>query len=539
MYLLLCLFSSAMAVLALSSWAAKQGSGFAVDELTGQLTGIGDYRRAVVQAGAAAIGILVAILLSNIDYRSLVNVWPVHVVLTWGLVLPTLIIRNVTIGPLTIGYNAGDTDNYSWYKLGGFTLQPTELAKISFILTFAMHLNNVRTRLNEPKELGKLLLHLAVPILIIHVQGDDGTAIIYAIIGCCMMFAAGLSWKYILGAVSAAAVAMATAFAFFSDKIGKGYQWYRILAVIDPDNKTGWAPSETIWKNIIYQQQRGEIALGSGGIFGNGLFGGSYYSVPNAHNDFILSWIGNAAGFVGCCVVLGVLFALVIKTFLTGARSEDLLGTFICAGIGGALLAQIAVNVGMNLLKMDSTLNVNAVCEGIRDVFRAGAKLSADDAEVYYLRYMNYVLPEKARAYEEQFLADFAKSNRSYARTPSGVTYAVEVLGDQEQIPVSDRDSVALRYIIRTADGADVYSSYERRDTLRTSLGSLNKGMKESVKLIGKGGKINAWMPSAVAYGSAGDKELGIRPNATLYYEIELVDLDKYTNWSRRNNLRR
>lgn len=140
----------------------------------------------------------------------------------------------------------------------------------------------------------------------------------------------------------------------------------------------------------------------------------------------------------------------------------------------------IGMNVGMNLLKMDSTLNVNAVCEGIRDVFRAGAKLSADDAEVYYLRYMNYVLPEKARAYEEQFLADFAKSNRSYARTPSGVTYAVEVLGDQEQIPVSDRDSVALRYIIRTADGADVYSSYERRDTLRTSLGSLNKGMKES-----------------------------------------------------------
>ena len=158
MYLLLCLFSSAMAVLALSSWAAKQGSGFAVDELTGQITGIGDYRRAVVQAGAAAIGILVAILLSNIDYRSLVNVWPVHVVLTWGLVLPTLVIRNVTIGPLTIGYNAGDTDNYSWYKLGGFTFQPTELAKISFILTFAMHLNNVRSRLNEPKELGKLLL---------------------------------------------------------------------------------------------------------------------------------------------------------------------------------------------------------------------------------------------------------------------------------------------------------------------------------------------------------------------------------------------
>ena len=348
-YLLLCILSSSFAVLALSSWAAKQGSGFALDDVTGQIVGIGDYRRAVVQAGAAAIGLCVAVLLSNVDYRSLVKVWPVHVAVTWGMVLPTLFIRNVTVGPLTIGYNAGDTDNYSWYKMGGFTLQPTELAKISFILTFAMHLNNVRGKINEPKELGKLLLHMLVPILIIHIQGDDGTAIIYGIIACCMMFSAGLSWKYIIGALSAAAVAVAVAFGFFSDKIGKGYQWYRILAVIDPENKTGWAPSETVWKNIIYQQQRGEIALGSGGIFGNGIFGGSYYSVPNAHNDFVLSWIGNATGFVGCCVVLGILFALVCKTFATGARSEDLLGSFICAGIGGALMAQIAVNVGMNL----------------------------------------------------------------------------------------------------------------------------------------------------------------------------------------------
>ena len=212
-----------------------------------------------------------------------------------------------------------------------------------------MHLNNVRSRLNEPKELGKLLLHLFVPIGIIHIQGDDGTAIIYGIIGCCMLFAAGLSWKYIIGAFAALAAAAAAAFAFFSDKIGKGYQWYRILAVIDPNNETGWAPSETVWKNIIYQQQRGEIAIGSGGIFGNGFFDGHYYSVPNAHNDFIFSWIGNAAGFVGCCVVLGVLLAIIIKTFATGAHSEDMLGSFICAGIGGAFMAQIFVNVGMNL----------------------------------------------------------------------------------------------------------------------------------------------------------------------------------------------
>ena len=195
----------------------------------------------------------------------------------------------------------------------------------------------MRTRLNEPKELGKLLLHLAVPILIIHVQGDDGTAIIYAIIGCCMMFAAGLSWKYILGAVSAAAVAMATAFAFFSDKIGKGYQCTASLPSSIPITRPAGPPARPSGRTSSTSSSAARSRLVPGGIFGNGLFGGSYYSVPNAHNDFILSWIGNAAGFVGCCVVLGVLFALVIKTFLTGARSEDLLGTFICAGIGGAL----------------------------------------------------------------------------------------------------------------------------------------------------------------------------------------------------------
>ena len=348
-YLFLCLFSSAMAVLMLASWAAEQGSGFAVDEITGQITGIGDFRRALVQAAAACLGVGVALVLSTVDYRSLVKVWPFHVAFTWGLVLPTLFIHNLSLGPLTIGYNAGDTDNYSWYKLGGFTFQPTELAKISFILTFAMHLNNVRSRINEPKELGKLLLHLPAPILLIHIQGDDGTAIIYGIIGCCMMFSAGLSWKYIVAALAALIAAISAAFMFLSDSIGKSYQWYRILAVIDPENETGWAPSEDVWKNIVYQQDRGEVALGSGGVFGNGLFSGDYYSVPNAHNDFIFSWVGNALGFVGCMLVLGILIALVIRTFAVGARSEDMLGSFICAGVGGALLAQIAVNVGMNL----------------------------------------------------------------------------------------------------------------------------------------------------------------------------------------------
>ena len=194
----------------------------------------------------------------------------------------------------------------------------------------------------------------------------------------------------------------------------------------------------------------------------------------------------------------------------------------------------IGMNVGLNLQRMDSTINVAAVCEGIRDAFRGETRLSVDEAETFYLSYVNYALPEKARAYEEQFLADIAKSNRSYARTSSGVTYTVEDVGDQNQIPTSERDTVALRWVIRTADGAEITSSYERGDTVRSALRDLRRGVQESVKLIGTGGRINAWMPADVAYGADGDKELGIAPNATLYYEIELVGLDKYANRFRR-----
>lgn len=190
----------------------------------------------------------------------------------------------------------------------------------------------------------------------------------------------------------------------------------------------------------------------------------------------------------------------------------------------------LGMNIGMNLQRMDSTLNAEAVCEGIRDVFRAGTKLTMADAETYYLRYQNYALPEKARAYEEQFLADIAKSNRAYARTSSGVTYTVDEVGDQERIPNSDRDTVAVRYVIRTADGAELYSSYERGDTLRNAVKDLRRGVRESLKLIGKGGRIHAWLPSATAYGAEGNAELGIGPNATLLYEMELVDVVKYNN---------
>lgn len=187
----------------------------------------------------------------------------------------------------------------------------------------------------------------------------------------------------------------------------------------------------------------------------------------------------------------------------------------------------IGLNVGQNLLKMDSTLNVEAVCMAIRDVYDDRRQMTFDEARGYYLRYVHYEQPEKIRAFEEQFLEDIRKSNRSYARTASGLTYTVESVGDETRTAQRDEDTVAIRYVARTADGREFHSSYERGDTLRTALGDLLPGMRESVRLVGEGGKLTAWLPAATAYGAAGNDSLEIKPNATLYCEIEVVKVEK------------
>ncbi len=337
-YLLLCISCSVLSVIALLSIGMDNG-GFQLDAFTGEITGLGNYRDALVQAGASCIGIVCAIILSCIDYRSLAKIWPVHVGITWGLVLLTL--THLTIGPITLGYAPSNTDNYSWIRVSSLSLQPTELAKISFILTFAMHLDNVREHVNEPKTLAKLLLHILVPVVIIHIQGDDGTGIVFACIGCMMLFSAGLSWKYILSAVAAGAVGLAAVLNFFPDML-KGYQVDRILALLYPDDPA--------YRDIIQQQKGGRVAIGSGEILGRGFFNDDHSYVINAQDDFIFSYLAQCIGFVGCAIVLAMLFGIAIRTLTTGLRSEDHIGTYICVGVFAAMAWQIIINLGMNTM---------------------------------------------------------------------------------------------------------------------------------------------------------------------------------------------
>ena len=129
-YLALCLLCSAFSVVGLWSVGVSQLGGSA--------------NKASVQFIASLLGMMLAVMVSTVDYRALARAWPLHAVLAWGLVLPTLVLHNVHAGFIVIGYDAGGTSNYSWYRVGGMTFQPTELAKLSFILTLAWHLDHVR-----------------------------------------------------------------------------------------------------------------------------------------------------------------------------------------------------------------------------------------------------------------------------------------------------------------------------------------------------------------------------------------------------------
>ena len=167
---------------------------------------IGD-RVALVQVIASLLGISAAIIISNFDYHFMARLWKLYMPASVFLVVLTFF----------IGMQVDETiDDKAWLRLPfGLTFQPSELLKICFILSFAYHLSKVKDELNKPTKLIPLCIHGGFPVLLIHFQGDDGTALIFAFIFLTMLFAAGLSWKYIVAAIPIVAAAVPIVWQYF------------------------------------------------------------------------------------------------------------------------------------------------------------------------------------------------------------------------------------------------------------------------------------------------------------------------------------
>jgi len=287
----------------------------------------GSHRQFYVQAAALLMGIVAAVVVSLYDYENLMRRW--YLIAALGLV-PVIL-------TFFIGYAPEGTDDKAWLWLpGNISFQPAELLKICFIVTFTTHLSRTR-EVNKLKNLILLCMHGALPVVLIHFQGDDGTALVFAVMFVAMMFAAGVNIRYFIAVGIAAVVAAPFVFFFIMNDDQKA----RILYLFDLESNL---------QGIGYQQWRGRIALANGGFFGQGLFNGSLTqtgNVPEGYNDFIFVSIGEELGFLGCLAIILVLGAICMRCVNVAKQSQKPAGKYICVGVFAMILAQSVINIGM------------------------------------------------------------------------------------------------------------------------------------------------------------------------------------------------
>ncbi len=291
----------------------------------------GSPKQFIVQVFSMVAGCGAAVVISLFDYKTFMKRWVL--VAAVGLI-PVLL-------TFVVGFGPAGTDDKAWLNLGFTTFQPSELLKACFMITFAYHISNVKEEINKLKYLIPVCLHGAIPVVLIHMQGDDGTALVFAVMVVSMLWAAGVKYKYFIIAFGVLLV-MAPVIYFFimnADQQARIQTMFDIEADIRGD---GW------------QQYRGRVALSNGGFWGQGYLKGSLTQmgragVPEGYNDFIFVTIGEELGFFGAAVVLILLAAITIRTLHVAKITNDFAGKLICVGFFGWLLAQIIMNIGMCL----------------------------------------------------------------------------------------------------------------------------------------------------------------------------------------------
>ena len=287
----------------------------------------GSLRPVIVQVFCMFLGIMAALVISSLDFEKYFRRW--YLIALLGLI-PVIL-------TFFIGFAPGSTDDKAWLDLGFTTFQPSELLKICFIMTFSLHLSKIKPNINKLKYLIPLCAHGSVPILLIHFQGDDGTALVFAVIMLFMMWSAGVSWKYFLGAFSAVLAASPLIYFFVMNDEHRA----RINLLFDIDADI---------KGVGYQQWLGRRALAGGGFTGQGYLKGTLTqsgTVPEGHNDFIFVGIGEELGFLGCLAVIILLVAICLRCVMIAKICTKDSGKYICIGVFAMLFAQAVINIGM------------------------------------------------------------------------------------------------------------------------------------------------------------------------------------------------
>ncbi|GHU67694.1 rod shape-determining protein RodA [Clostridia bacterium] len=220
------------------------------------------------------------------------------------------------------------------------TVQPAEVAKLAIIIRLAQRLSKKDKPLSSAWDFIRMGMIVALPVGIILLQGEMGSAVVILFFVLAMIIIAGVDARVILGILLTAG-AMIPPLVIYMQRSGS-YRFERLLAFFDP---------ATASSDITYQQRNAQIAVGSGGSLGQGLFrDGSLSSlnfVPEDHTDFIFSSIGETMGFAGCAVLLALYLLLVIRMIVLAFNTQDKFGQLIIVGVATMLMFHIYQGVGM------------------------------------------------------------------------------------------------------------------------------------------------------------------------------------------------
>ncbi len=309
-----------------------------------------------------AAGTATAAALCLVDYHTLAR-W--SLVAYWGMTTALLCVLIPGVGVMRFGARR-------WFDLGFFQMQPSEFAKLAFILALANFLSRPPDELRIPANFFKALGLIALPFLLIMKEPDLGSALVFLPVGLVMMYAAGVPARFLrrLLALVGMLVALFLVDVLFAPPNWQikleDYQRRRLLVYFGRDyaaGKTGEAEqlkARVQQRNDSYNVEQALISVGSGGLTGKGWRQGTQNALgflPRAvaHNDFIFSVIAEEKGFMGSVLVIALYSVVLFTGIRIAGQTRDRLGKLMAVGVVTLIFSHVFINIGMNIRMMPVT----------------------------------------------------------------------------------------------------------------------------------------------------------------------------------------
>jgi rod shape determining protein RodA len=311
--------------------------GFGILEIYSSVPSTGDWTKDFwfKQAVAVGLGLLSFSVVVGVDYRRIYSYIP-HAYVASILLL---------VAVLIFGHEVKGQKN--WINLGPMNLQPSEFAKIAVILALSRYLSPLRKNPLPWKDVGIAILITIVPVSLIMLQPDTGSALTFIPILGVLLFISGFNLRLLIITTTLAVILGPLSYVYIlKPKVLKPYQIMRIEAVIHPE----LFEQPEFRRQFGYQTMQSIIAVGSGGLSGTGIKQGTQSRLgflPEHHTDFIASVLAEETGFFGSILVLCLYLFIIVHTIGVAERARDRFGMLVALGFASLLLFHVVINIGM------------------------------------------------------------------------------------------------------------------------------------------------------------------------------------------------